>query len=84
MSPSVYDRLKRLIAEQLGVDEEEITPEASFAEDLNADKTEILDLVTSIEEEFGIEIPPSDVARYFTREEATVQDALDYLEEQAG
>lgn len=82
MSPSVYDRLRRLIAEQLGVDEEKITPEASFAEDLNADKDEILELVTSIEEEFGIEIPPSDVVRYFTKEEATIQDVLEYLEEQ--
>ncbi len=82
MSPSLYSRFKKIIVEQLGVDEDEVTREASFTEDLNADPQELLELVMTLEEEFGIEIPPDEAVQFFTREEATVQDALDYLEEQ--
>jgi acyl carrier protein len=81
MSPSVYSRLKRIIVDQLGVDDEEVALDAAFVDDLNASRDELLDLVMSLEEEFGIEIPPAEAARYFTREEATVGGAADYLEE---
>ncbi len=82
MSPSLYSRLKKIIVEQLGVDEDEVVPDASFVADLNADHQELLDLVMTLEEVFGVEIPPDAVARFFLREEATVQAVADYLEEQ--
>jgi acyl carrier protein len=63
------------------VEEDEVTPEASFMEDLNAGHDEVLDLVTALEEEFGIEFPPGEAARLFTRADSTVKDALEYLEE---
>ena len=59
MSPSVYSRLKKVIVDQLGVDEDEVVPDASFAEDLNAGQDEVLDLVTALEEEFNIEFSPA-------------------------
>ncbi len=81
MSPSVYARLKKVIVDQLGVDDEEVTPEASFGDDLNAGQDEVMDLVTALEEEFGLEFPADEAARIFTRETSTVKDALEYLEE---
>ncbi len=81
MSPSVYSRLKKVIVDQLGVDEDEVVPEASFAEDLNAGQDEVLDLVTALEEEFDIEFSAGEAARLFIRTESTVKDALEYLEE---
>lgn len=81
MSPSVFVRLRRVVVDQLGVDEDDVTPEASFGDDLNAGQDEVLDLVTALEEEFGIEFPPGEAARIFTREDATVKGALEYLEE---
>ncbi|MGZ6299101.1 MAG: acyl carrier protein [Candidatus Limnocylindria bacterium] len=53
---TTFDRLKKLIVEQLGVDEEEVTPTASFVEDLNADSLDLVELIMSLEEEFGMEI----------------------------
>ena len=76
MAATVYVRLKRLIVEHLGVDEEEVVPTASFTDDLNADSLELVELVTLVEEEFGIKIPDSDASRLLT-----VQDAVDYIEE---
>ncbi|MDO9065950.1 MAG: acyl carrier protein [Chloroflexota bacterium] len=81
MSPSVYSRLKKVIVDQLGVDEDEVVPDASFAEDLNAGQDEVLDLVTALEEEFGIEFSLGEATRLFIRNESTVKDALEYLEE---
>lgn len=81
MSSSVFVRLRKVVVDQLGVDEDDVTPEASFGDDLNAGQDEVLDLVTALEEEFGIEFPPGEAARLFTREESTVKGALEYLEE---
>jgi acyl carrier protein len=81
MTSPVYERFKRIIVDQLGVDDEDVTKDAYFAEDLNVDYGEILDLVMTLEEEFGIEISPADVTRYFIRQDATVGRALEYLEE---
>jgi acyl carrier protein len=53
---SIEERLKRIIAEQLGVDESQVTRDASFEEDLNADSLDLVELIMSLEEEFGIEI----------------------------
>ncbi len=71
-------RLKKMIAEQLGVDEEKVVPGASFADDLEADSLDQVELIMSIEEEFGVNIPDEDAEKI-----ATVGDALTYLQEHA-
>ena len=72
---TVDERVKKIIAEQLGVEEDEVTPEASFVEDLGADSLDTVELVMALEEEFGIEIPDED-AEKITR----VKDAVSYIE----
>jgi len=73
---TTYDRLKKIIVEQLGVDEEEVTPTASFVEDLNADSLDLVELIMSLEEEFGMEISDEDAERI-----QKVSDATEYIEE---
>lgn len=70
------ERLVEIIAKQLGVDEDNVTPDASFMEDLGADSLDTVELVMALEEEFDIEIPDSDAEKI-----QTVQDALSYLDE---
>ena len=72
---TVFDRLKGIITEQLGVDEEDITPEARFVDDLNADSLDLVELIMSLEEEFGVEIPDEDAEKI-----VTVQNAASYIE----
>ena len=72
---SIADEVKQIIIEQLGVDEEEVKPEARFVEDLGADSLDTVELVMAIEEKFGIDIPDSDAEKI-----VTVQDAIDYVE----
>lgn len=72
---AVADKVKSIIVEQLGVDEDEVTPDASFLEDLGADSLDTVELVMAFEEEFGIEIP-DDEAEKITR----VRDAVSYIE----
>lgn len=76
MPATIYARLKHLIIEQLGVEEEDIADSSSFTDDFNADSLELADLVSSIEEEFGLEIPGEDARRLLT-----VQEVVDYIEE---
>ena len=71
----VADRVKKIIVDQLGVEEETVTPEASFVDDLGADSLDTVELVMALEEEFGIEIPDED-AEKITR----VKEAVDYIE----
>jgi acyl carrier protein len=73
---TTFDRLKKIIVEQLGVDEEEVTPQASFVEDLNADSLDLVELIMSLEEEFGMEISDEDAERI-----QKVSDAVEYIEE---
>ena len=73
---TTYDRLKKIIVEQLGVDDEEVTPTASFVEDLNADSLDLVELIMSLEEEFGMEISDEDAERI-----QKVSDAVEYIEE---
>ena len=73
---TTFDRLKKLIVEQLGVDEEEVTPGASFVEDLNADSLDLVELIMSLEEEFGMEISDEDAEKI-----QKVSDAVEYIEE---
>ena len=74
----VDERVKKIIGEQLGVEEDEVTPEASFVEDLGADSLDTVELVMALEEEFGIEIPDEDAEKILT-----VGKALDYIKEKA-
>lgn len=70
------ERLIEIIAEQLGIAAKNVTPDASFMEDLGADSLDTVELVMALEEEFELEIPDSDAEKI-----QTVQDALDYLDE---
>lgn len=79
---TVFDRVKKIVIDQLDVDEKEVTPEASFVEDLGADSLDLVELIMSLEEEFSnpsrkIEIPDDDAEKILT-----VQDAVDYLKDQ--
>jgi acyl carrier protein len=74
MAP-VYDRVKGIVVEQLGVSEEEVKAEASFVEDLGADSLDVVELVMALEEEFGIEIPDEQAEKI-----ATVGEAVKYIE----
>lgn len=71
---SVDERVKQIIVEQLGVDEAEVTPNASFVDDLGADSLDTVELVMAFEEAFEIEIPDEDAEKI-----RTVQDAVDYI-----
>jgi acyl carrier protein len=75
---AVAEKVKKIIAEQLGVDEAEVKPEASFVEDLGADSLDIVELVMAFEEEFGIEIPEEDAEKI-----TKVQEAVDYIAKQS-
>ena len=75
---SVSEKVKSIIVEQLGVDGDEVTVEASFTEDLGADSLDIVELVMAFEEEFGLEIPDEDAEKI-----ATVKDAVTYIEANA-
>lgn len=72
---STFDRIKKVIVEQLDVSEDEVTPEAAFMEDLGADSLDIVELVMALEEEFEIEIPDEDQEKI-----RTVNDAVSYVE----
>ena len=67
-------KVKKIIVEQLGVDEADISTESSFIEDLGADSLDIVELIMALEEEFELEIPDSDAEKI-----ATVGDAVDYI-----
>lgn len=78
MSESTYDRVKKIVCEELGVQQEEVKPESSFEDDLSADSLDVVELVMNIEEEFGIDIPDEDVTGL-----RTVQNVVDYVEKKA-
>ncbi len=74
----IEKRVKKIIAEQLGVKEEQITPPASFVDDLGADSLDIVELVMALEEEFECEIPDEEAEKI-----TTVKQAIDYIENHA-
>jgi len=74
-SPEMMERLKKIVAEQLGVDESKIVPSARFTDDLNADSLDLVEMIMSLEEEFGVEIPDEDAEKI-----VSVQDAIDYID----
>jgi len=76
---TIYERLKKIVVEQLGVEDEEVVPSANFVDDLGADSLDLVELIMSLEEEFSnpsrkIEIPDEDAEKI-----VTIQDAIDYI-----
>jgi acyl carrier protein len=79
---TIFDRIKAIVVEQLGVDEKDVVPKASFVEDLGADSLDLVELIMSLEETFStanrkIEIPDEAAEKI-----VNIQDAIDYLKEQ--
>lgn len=70
----VFEKVKEIIVDQLGVDEDLVVMAASFIEDLGADSLDIVELIMSMEDEFGVDIPDTDAEKI-----ATVKDAVDYI-----
>jgi len=78
---TIFERIKPMIVEQLGVEESEVVPSASFVEDLGADSLDLVELIMSLEEEFSnptrkVEIPDEDAEKIIT-----IQDAIDYMKD---
>ena len=76
---TIFERLKKIVVEQLGVEEDEVVPSASFVDDLGADSLDLVELIMSLEEEFSnpshkLEIPDEDAENIIT-----IQDAIDYI-----
>ncbi|MDM3847919.1 MAG: acyl carrier protein [Aphanizomenon gracile PMC627.10] len=74
-----FEKVKKIVADQLSVDAEKITPQSIFMEDLGADSLDTVELVMALEEEFEIEIPDEAAEKI-----ASVQDAVDYIDKQVG
>ena len=79
--PTIEERLKKIVVDQLGVEADEVVPSASFIDDLGADSLDLVELIMSLEEEFSnpshkVEIPDEDAEKI-----VTVQDAIDYLKD---
>jgi acyl carrier protein len=75
---SVLEKVKKIVVENLGVDPEKVTEEASFIEDLGADSLDTVELVMALEEEFGVEIPDEEAEKI-----TTVKDAVKYIDAHA-
>ena len=75
---TTFDRVKKVVVEQLDASEEEVTEKAAFVEDLGADSLDVVELVMGLEEEFEIEIPDEDAEKIHT-----VQDAVNYIDTKA-
>ena len=78
---AIFERIKAIVVEQLGAEEEDVVPTASFVEDLGADSLDLVELIMSIEEEFSnpsrkVEIPDEDAQKI-----VTIQDVIDYLKD---
>ena len=79
MSTEIFDRVKKVVVEQLEVEVDKVTPEASFADDLQADSLDVVELVMALEEEFDIEIPDEAAEQI-----DTVGKAVDHISEKVG
>ncbi len=75
MAASISDRVKKIIIEQLGVQESEVTTDASFVDDLGADSLDTVELVMALEDEFELEIPDEEAEKI-----TTIKEAIDYIE----
>ncbi|SVA42502.1 uncharacterized protein METZ01_LOCUS95356 [marine metagenome] len=79
---SVDERVKSIVVDRLGVDEEKVVPEASFVDDLNADSLDLVELIMAFEEEFSTDGTKVEIADEEAEKILTVQDAIDYLTNQ--
>ncbi len=76
---ATFDKLQTIVAEQLGVDPEKVTPDAEFVQDLNADSLDLVELIMSLEEEFGVEISDEEAEKI-----VKVSDAMEFIQEHDG
>ena len=79
---AVFERVRKIIAEQLGVDEAEINAQTSFVDDLNADSLDLVELIMSLEEEFSKQGKTVEISDEDAEKIVTVQDAVNYIQEQ--
>ena len=77
--PTVLDRVQAVVADKLGVDESEVTPRASFTDDLNADSLDLVELIMAFEEEFGSDNDPLEISDEDAEKITNVQQAIDFL-----
>ncbi len=77
--PTVYDRVKTIVVDKLGVDEEDVTESASFIENLNADSLDLVELIMAFEEEFSTGDEPMEISDEDAGVLATIQDAVTYI-----
>ena len=77
LDPKIFERVKTIIVEQLGIDDGEVVPEAAFQEDLGADSLDVVELVMAFEEEFDLQITDEEASKI-----STVRDAVEYIVEQ--
>ena len=75
---ATFDRVQAIVSEQLGVDLDKVVPEAEFVQDLNADSLDLVELIMSLEEEFGVEISDEEAERI-----VKVSDAMEFIEDHA-
>ncbi|MEA2085715.1 MAG: acyl carrier protein [Chloroflexota bacterium] len=78
---AVFDRLRRIVVEQLGVDEEEVVPSANFVTDLGADSLDLVELIMALEEEFSTPSLKVEISDEDAEKIVTAQDAIDYLQD---
>lgn len=79
--PTVFERVRAIVVDQLGVEEDEVVPAASFVDDLNADSLDLVELIMSLEEEFSKDGTTVEISDEDAEKIATVQDAVDYLKD---
>jgi len=78
---TVFERVRKIIVEQLGVEDDEVVPTASFVDDLNADSLDLVELIMTMEEEFGSADKPIEISDEDAEKIVTVQDAVDYIKD---
>lgn len=79
--PTVFERVKKVVVDQLGVEEGQVTPNASFTDDLNADSLDLVELIMALEEEFSEGEKKFEISDEDAEKIATVQDAVDYIKD---
>jgi acyl carrier protein len=81
LASTVFERVRAIVVEQLGVEEDEVVPNATFVDDLNADSLDLVELIMSLEEEFSNDGTSLEISDEDAEKIVTVQDAVDYLKD---